>query len=110
MDKAGFNRSSGLEKGKKSCIAQFKTIDKDNISTASRVDDSRAQTVGKQKRCTLSIVVENFSVGENRRGTAYVLVVNHTFNEIEASNENIIIFSSRKATNREKQEYMEVKR
>ncbi len=42
--------------------------------------------------------------------TGNVLVVHHTFNEIEASNANIRIFSSRKATNREKQEYIEEKR
>lgn len=42
--------------------------------------------------------------------TGNVLVVNHTFNEIDVSNVNIRIFSSRKATNREKQEYMEEKR
>jgi uncharacterized DUF497 family protein len=42
--------------------------------------------------------------------TGNVLVVHHTFNEIDASNANIRIFSSRKATNREKQEYMEEKR
>lgn len=42
--------------------------------------------------------------------TGNVLVVHHTFNEIDASNANIRIFSSRKATNLEKQEYMEEKR
>ncbi len=39
--------------------------------------------------------------------TGNVLVIHHTFNEIDASNANVRIFSSRKATNREKQEYME---
>ena len=42
--------------------------------------------------------------------TGNVLVVHHTFNEIDTSNVNIRIFSSRKATNLEKQEYMEEKR
>lgn len=41
--------------------------------------------------------------------TGNVLVVHHTFNEIDASNTNIRIFSSRKAMNREKQDYMEEK-
>ncbi len=39
-----------------------------------------------------------------------ILVVHHTFIEVDASSANIRIFSSRKATNREKQEYMEIKR
>ena len=38
-----------------------------------------------------------------------VLVVHHTFSERDALNVNIRIFSSRKATNREKQDYMEEK-
>ncbi len=42
--------------------------------------------------------------------TGNILVVHHTFIEVDASSANIRIFSSRKATNREKQEYMEIKR
>ncbi|MGR3179128.1 MAG: BrnT family toxin [Candidatus Anammoxibacter sp.] len=39
--------------------------------------------------------------------TGNVLVIHHTFNEIDVSNANIRIFSSRKATKREKQQYLE---
>ncbi|MBC8552986.1 MAG: BrnT family toxin [Candidatus Brocadiales bacterium] len=39
--------------------------------------------------------------------TGNVLVVNHTFKEVDTTNVNIRIFSSRKSTKLEKQQYLE---
>lgn len=65
LEQTRFYRLYRLEKRQKSCSGQASAVRQDHFNQTAGNDDRRIKTIGQQKRCALSIPLENIPCRAN---------------------------------------------